>query len=79
MHNVSLLCKWWRKLKNQDGLWQRIVKNKYLKNKSVTSVKSRASDSPCWKIILSVRETCLNGRQVVLNAGNVVRFWLDTC
>ena len=50
--NVSLLCKWWWKLETQDGLWQRIVKAKYLRNKSIALVKARINDSPCWKICL---------------------------
>ena len=24
--NISLLCKWWWKLENEDGLWQEIIK-----------------------------------------------------
>lgn len=29
--NISLLIKWWWKLENEDGLWQDIVKAKYLR------------------------------------------------
>jgi hypothetical protein len=45
--NIRLLCKWWWKLENHDGLWQRIVKQKYMRNKTVPSLKGRSSDSPC--------------------------------
>jgi hypothetical protein len=30
--NVSLLCKWWWALENEEGLWQDIVRLKYVKN-----------------------------------------------
>lgn len=30
--NISLLCKWWWKLDNETGLWQDLVKAKYIKN-----------------------------------------------
>jgi hypothetical protein len=23
--NISMLCKWWWKLENEDGLWQQVV------------------------------------------------------
>jgi len=29
--NISLLYKWWWKLEKEDGLWQKIIKFKYLK------------------------------------------------
>jgi hypothetical protein len=27
--NISLLCKWWWKIENEEGLWQEIVRKKY--------------------------------------------------
>jgi hypothetical protein len=39
--NISLLCKWWWKLVKHRGLWQDIVKAKYLRNKSIANVQSR--------------------------------------
>jgi hypothetical protein len=27
--NISLLCKWWWRIKNGEGLWQEIVRKKY--------------------------------------------------
>jgi hypothetical protein len=27
--NISLLCKWWWRLENGEGLWQEIVRRKY--------------------------------------------------
>jgi hypothetical protein len=29
--NVSLLCKWWWRLDNEEGLWQNIIRFKYIK------------------------------------------------
>jgi hypothetical protein len=76
--NISLLTKWWWKLETQDGLWQQIVKPRYLRNKSVASVSSRFSDSPCWKSLLLVKETYLARRRIKMNSGNLVRFWHDS-
>jgi hypothetical protein len=32
--NISLLWKWWWKLDTQYGLWQDIVRAKYMRNKT---------------------------------------------
>jgi hypothetical protein len=75
--NISLLCKWWWKLETLDGLWQDIIKAKYLRNKTVATVTSRFNNSPCWKVILEVKETYFAGINVVLNNGNITRLWKD--
>lgn len=71
--NISLMTKWWWKLETQDGLWQRIVKAKYFRNQSISSVKPRFNDSPCWKHIMKVKNVYFAGREVILNRGNLVR------
>jgi hypothetical protein len=75
--NISLLTKWWLKLDTHDGLWQRIVKARYLRNKTIANVLPRFSDSPCWKSLFQVKETYLAGRKLSLKNGGVVRFWED--
>lgn len=40
-------------------------------------VKAKASDSPCWKSLLKVKEFYMMGRGVKLNSGDVARLWLD--
>ena len=44
--NISLLVKWWWKLDTQQGLWQDIVKARYLRNKTMAFVTARFSDFP---------------------------------
>jgi hypothetical protein len=75
--NISLLCKWWWKLDTQQGLWQDIVKAKYLRNKIVASVQSRFNDSPCWKALLSMKDTYMAGRKVGVGNGDICRLWKD--
>jgi hypothetical protein len=76
--NISIITKWWWKLDTQEGLWQQIVRARYLGNKSVASVSSRFSDSPCWRSLLLVKETYLAGRKTKMNIDNLVRFWHDS-
>jgi hypothetical protein len=63
-------------LENQDGLWQRIVKQKYPRNKYVAYVKTRANYYPCWKALLKIIGTYCEGRRVIFFK-DLVRFWLD--
>lgn len=75
--NISLLTKWWWKLETQQGLWQEVIRAKYMKKDTVTSIKSKFSDSPMWKATMKVKEYYLAGRKVVLNSGNLARVWKD--
>jgi hypothetical protein len=54
--NISLLCKWWWRLETEEGLWQEIIKHKYLKNKSIHEVSHKLNDSPIWADILKVKK-----------------------
>jgi hypothetical protein len=76
--NISLLVKWWWKLDTHEGLWQKIIKARYLRGKTVASVVARFNDSPCWKALLKVKEHYFSGRQICLRNGNIMRFWEDS-
>jgi hypothetical protein len=75
--NISLMCKWWWRLETEEGLWQEIVKYKYLKNKSIHEVSHRLNDSPIWADLLKVKDIYLQGRSVSFGKGNLTRFWLE--
>lgn len=76
--NISLLCKWWWKLENEEGLRQEIIKLKYLKDKSICSVSHRQSDSPVWYDLLKIKDIYLQGRKIVTKNGKKTLFWVDT-
>ena len=42
--NISLMVKWWWKLETQNGLWQNIVRARYLRNISVAEVSPKFSE-----------------------------------
>lgn len=75
--NISLLCKWWWKLENDNGIWQDIVKAKYLRNDLVTTVKHRVDDSPVWSDLLKVKHIYIRGRRIKPNNGENTLFWVD--
>ena len=38
IQNICLLSKWLYKLVNEDGIWQDLLRKKYLKNKTIGEV-----------------------------------------
>ena len=75
--NISFLCKWWWKLKNEKGLWQQIIQQKYLSHDLTSIVKGKNDDSPIWKDLLKVRPVYLKGRKIKTGRGDRTLFWLD--
>jgi hypothetical protein len=62
--NISLLCKRWWRLEKEQGVWQDIVKAKYLQHDGVRSVKHRINDSPVWTDLLKIKHIYLSGRKI---------------
>jgi hypothetical protein len=44
VQNKCLLSKWLFKLLNGDGIWQQLLRNKYLKTKTLTQVQYMPGD-----------------------------------
>ena len=74
--NISLLCKWWWKLETEEGLWQNIVKAKYIKGDTpIEAIKHRFDDSLVWSDLLKIRHISLKGRSLKVKNGKSVIFW----
>jgi hypothetical protein len=58
--NISLLCKWLWKLKNEDGAWQSILKKKYLHKETLTQATHRVGSSQLWSGLMKVKPTFYN-------------------
>jgi hypothetical protein len=54
--NISLLCKWWWRLEKEEGLWQEIIRYKYLKDKSIHDVGHKINDSHMWYDMLKIKD-----------------------
>jgi len=76
--NISLLSKWWWKLEKEDGLWQTLVKKKYLQKDTIRSVKNKLDDSPIWTNLLKVKHVYLRGRKILTKNGKNSLFWEDS-
>jgi len=75
--NLSLLCKWWWKAEFEEGLWQDIVRKKYLQGSLVGSVNHRLDDSHVWTDLLKVKHIYLEGRVMKTGQGKHTSFWFD--
>jgi len=73
--NISLLCKWSWRLDNEEGLWQNIVKAKYIKGAPIGAITHRPDDSPIWTDLLKIKYFYMRNRKVKVNNGQSTLFW----
>ena len=69
--------KWLYKLCNEEGLWQEILRNKYLKNCILSQISKKAVDSYFWSSLMGVEDQFLNLGRFKLVSGNQIGFWED--
>jgi hypothetical protein len=77
IQNKCLLSKWLFKLLNEDGLWQTLLRKKYLSRYTLTKVTSKPGDSHFWAGLMKVKDTFLNLGSFILKNGTQIRFWED--
>ena len=75
--NICLLSKWLVRLINEDGIWQQLLKRKYLKNKTLSQVVKQPGDSQFWVGLMEVKEHLLDRGKFLVQNGEQVRFWED--
>jgi hypothetical protein len=75
--NISLLTKWLWKLEKEDGLWQTIVKKKYMKGKPLSVLKKKQGDSQFWRGIMDNKEEYCKNRKMEIGNGYATSFWMD--
>ena len=75
--NKCLLSKWLFKLLNEEGVWQELMSNKYLRGKTLAQVQPKPTDSPFWRGIMSVRQGFFDRGSFAVGNGQGTRFWED--
>jgi hypothetical protein len=58
-------------------LWQQILKNKYLSQKTLAEVEGKPTDSPLWKGLMKVKGAFFSRGKFEIGSGEGVRFWED--
>jgi hypothetical protein len=75
--NKCLLSKWLFKLFNEDGLWQNVLKRKYVKDKFLFQEGKCPGDSHFWAGVMEVKYLLLQHGKCKVNNGQQTRFWED--
>jgi hypothetical protein len=78
VHNKCLLSKWIFKWINGDGVWQHMLRNKYLRDKTLTQIQYMPEDSQFWAGLMKGKEKFLSLGKFDLGDGSQVRFWEDS-
>ncbi|WVZ69841.1 hypothetical protein U9M48_018567 [Paspalum notatum var. saurae] len=78
VQNKCLLSKWLFKLANEDGIWQNLIRNKYLKSKPLGSGIKKPGVSHFWAGLMEVKKVFLGLGSFHIGDGTQVRFWEDT-
>jgi hypothetical protein len=78
IQNKCLLSKSVIKLLNEDGLWQQILRKKYLKGKTLSQVVKKAGDSHFWSGLMEVKDLVLLRGRFIVQDGTQARLWEDT-
>jgi hypothetical protein len=65
------------KLINDEGVWQELLYNKYLRNKSLSQVIAKPTDSPFWKGLMGVKDDFFSRGYFKVGNGKKTRFWED--
>jgi hypothetical protein len=72
--NIALLSKWLWKLFNSSGLWQTIIKKKYLGDSTLRQVTYRNGDSHFWQGLLEGKSLFLSCCKFQTGDGRSVSF-----
>lgn len=53
--NICLLSTWLWKLENEEGLWQELIRNKYLSNVTLSQCKLKPIHSHFWYGLIKIK------------------------
>ena len=59
-------------------MWQELLRNKYIKDKTLGSCVKKPADSHFWKSLMNVKDTFMGFGSFKVKDGSQTRFWVDT-
>jgi hypothetical protein len=77
VQNTVLLSKWLYKLLTTDGMWQQLIRNKYLNSKPLSQAFWKPGDSHFWAGLMKVKQYFLRFGSFTIKNGSQIRFWED--
>jgi hypothetical protein len=63
---------------NEEGVWQEMLHNKYLNNRTLSQVTVQPHDSLFWRGLMKVKVDFFKCGSFVVNNGASTRFWEGT-
>jgi hypothetical protein len=76
-HRHSKSSKWLYKLINEQGIWQDLLRKKYMQDKAMGQIKRKLGDSQFWTSLMNVKDLFLGFNTFQLKSGTNIRFWED--
>jgi hypothetical protein len=78
IQNKYLLSKWLFKLCNEQGMWQELLRNKYIKDKTIGGCSKKPTDSHFRKCLMNAKDLFMGYGSFKLKDGTQTRFSEDT-
>ena len=75
--NSSLLGKWLYNLLTSDGVWQTLLKRKYISTKALSQVLWKPGDSHFWAGLMATKKDFYRFGVFKIKDGSEIRFWED--
>jgi hypothetical protein len=75
--NSALLGKWLFKLLTEDGIWQTILRRKYIGSKTLSQVVWKPGDSHFWAGLMATKNVFFRHGTFSIKNGAQIRFWED--
>jgi hypothetical protein len=72
--NTTLLGKWLYKLLTENGMWQTLLKQKYVASKALSQVYWKQGDSHFWAGLMATKSKFFRFGQFLIKGGSQIRF-----
>jgi hypothetical protein len=76
--NSALLGKWLFKLLTEDGVWQTLLKRKYIGSKALSQVIWKPGDSHFWAGLMATKNFFFRYGTFSINDESHIHFWEDS-
>jgi hypothetical protein len=63
---------------NEDGMWQELLRNKYIKDKTLGSCVKKPTNSHFWKSLMNIKDSFIDLGPFKIKNVSQTRFWFDT-
>jgi hypothetical protein len=72
-----LLGKWLARLLTEDGVWQRLLRRKYVGSNAISHIIWKSGDSHFWAGIMTIKKHFFQYEYFSIKDGSEIRFWED--